>query len=119
MHPCPPPPLCRHAARSEALLSLDTASALSHKLQLDADDGCYCLSIQSAVPIYNVALAASCELQLQDLPSSVAILSRCGADPANGSATLATYRRACKRRAPAAAAALHAQWATGMWRTSL
>lgn len=37
-------------------------------------------------------LQASCALELQDMPSSVAILSRCAPDEANGNLTLATYR---------------------------
>ncbi len=43
---------------------------------------------------------ASCALELQDMPSSVAILSRCAPDEANGNLTLATYRwEAGSRRA--------------------
>jgi hypothetical protein len=50
------------------------------------------LVLESSVPMFTVALAASVPLALLDVPSNVAILSRCAPDPENGNATLATYR---------------------------
>jgi hypothetical protein len=50
------------------------------------------LSLESAVPIFTVAIQATLPLQLLDVPSNVAILSRSPPDEANGNMTLATYR---------------------------
>lgn len=49
---------------------------------------------ESAVPIFTVALQCNVSLQLLDVPSNVAIISRSPADEANGNLTLATYRYA-------------------------
>ena len=53
------------------------------------------LTLESAVPIFTVALQASLPLQLLDVPANVAILSRSPPDEANGNHTLATYRCVC------------------------
>lgn len=50
------------------------------------------LTIESAVPIFTVAIQCTIALQLLDVPSNVAILSRSPPDEENGSMTLATYR---------------------------
>lgn len=62
------------------------------KCRLEADEACYVLSIESAVPIFTVAIQCSAPLQMLDVPSNVAILSRSPPDEANGNLTLATYR---------------------------
>lgn len=65
---------------------------IQHWLRLLPEEGCYCLSLESAVPLFTVALHATCHLQLLDVPGNVAIVSRSPPDPQAPSSTLATYR---------------------------
>ena len=72
---------------------------LQDSFRLDPEDGCHELTVESAGPIFAVAVQSDVPLDLQE--SQVAILSRSPPDAANGSATLATYR-CCLRNSPAA-----------------
>lgn len=70
--------------------------------------GCLHACRESAVPIFTVALQCSIPLQLLDVPSNVAIISRSPPDEGNGNLTLATYRWASDPRAGACMHAVHA-----------
>ncbi|KXZ55148.1 hypothetical protein GPECTOR_3g298 [Gonium pectorale] len=75
-----------------ALLAMSAPFTVQDKCKLEADEACYVLSIESAVPIFTVAIQSNAQLQMLDVPSNVAILSRSPPDETNGNLTLATYR---------------------------
>lgn len=62
------------------------------KCKLEPDEACYVLTLESAVPIFTVAIQCNAPLQMLDVPTNVAILSRSPPDEANSNLTLATYR---------------------------
>ena len=63
---------------------------MQDSLVLDVDDACHILTVETAGPIFSVAVQSGVLLDLEECP--VAVLSRSPADPANASLTLATYR---------------------------
>ncbi|KAG2424531.1 hypothetical protein HXX76_014412 [Chlamydomonas incerta] len=75
-----------------AMLAMSAPFTVQDKCKLEADEACYVLTIESAVPIFTVAIQCNAALQMLDVPSNVAILSRSPPDEANGNLTLATYR---------------------------
>ncbi|GLC59925.1 hypothetical protein PLESTB_001554700 [Pleodorina starrii] len=75
-----------------ALLAMSAPFTVNDKCKLEADEACYVLTIESAVPIFTVAIQCNAPLQMLDVPTNVAILSRSPPDEANGNLTLATYR---------------------------
>lgn len=77
---------------SNALLAASAPFTVQDTCKLQPDEACYVLSIESAMPIFTVAIQSSISLQLLDVPSNVAIMSRSPPDEANGCLTLATYR---------------------------
>jgi hypothetical protein len=83
---------------TDVLVASGSTHTLVDRLRLDGEEGCHTLSVESAVPIFTLALQCSLPLQLLDVPSNVAILSRSPPDEKAGSLTLATYR--CAPQAP-------------------
>lgn len=75
-----------------ALLAMSAPFTVQDVCKLDPEEACYILTLESAVPIFTVAIQSSALLQLLDVPSNVAIMSRSPPDEANGNLTLATYR---------------------------
>jgi Bardet-Biedl syndrome 7 protein len=86
---------------------------IQHWLRLLPEEGCYCLSLESAVPLFTVALHATCHLQLLYVPGNVAIVSRSPPDPQAPSSTLATYRWAPETKRQHAGC--HANTEGGVW----
>ncbi|GAX76228.1 hypothetical protein CEUSTIGMA_g3672.t1 [Chlamydomonas eustigma] len=77
---------------SNALLAASAPFTVQDRCYLEADEACYVLSLESAMPIFAAAIQCNITLQLLDVPSNVAIMSRSPPDPENGNLTLATYR---------------------------
>ncbi|MEW5302522.1 MAG: hypothetical protein WDW36_005300 [Sanguina aurantia] len=75
-----------------ALLAVSAPFSVSDRCKLEPDEACYTLNIESAVPIFTVAIQSTAVLQLLDVPANVAILSKSPTDVANNNMTLATYR---------------------------
>ncbi|GIL85198.1 hypothetical protein Vretimale_10813 [Volvox reticuliferus] len=75
-----------------ALLTISAPFTVQDKCKLEPDEACYVLTIESAVPIFTVAIQCNAALQMLDVPTNVAILSRSPPDEVNGNLTLATYR---------------------------
>ncbi|KAG2493069.1 hypothetical protein HYH03_008732 [Edaphochlamys debaryana] len=75
-----------------AQLAMSAPFTVQDKCKLEADEACYVLTIESAVPIFTVAIQSNAVLQMLDVPTNVAILSRSPPDESNGNLTLATYR---------------------------
>lgn len=80
------------ASGNSALLAVSAPFSVQDRCKLEPDEACYVLSIESAMPIFTVAIQCTIPLQLLDVPSNVAILSRSPPDDSNGNMTLATYR---------------------------
>jgi hypothetical protein len=74
------------------MVSAGAIFEVTHNCRLVVEDACYSLGVESAVPIFTLALQCNLALQLLDVPSNVAILSRSPPDEKNGNLTLATYR---------------------------
>jgi len=77
---------------NNALLAVSAPFTVSDRCKLEPEEACYVLTVETAVPIFTVAIQCTIPLQLLDVQSNVAILSRSPPDEDNGSLTLATYR---------------------------
>mmetsp|Transcript_18765 Transcript_18765/g.40356 ORF Transcript_18765/g.40356 Transcript_18765/m.40356 type:complete len:735 (+) Transcript_18765:308-2512(+) len=80
------------SSNNSALLAVSAPFTVNDRCKLEPEEACYSLCIECAMPIFTVAIQCTIPLQLLDVSSNVAILSRSPPDEANGNMTLATYR---------------------------
>lgn len=77
---------------SNALLAASAPFTVQDTCKLEPEEACYVLNIEAGMPIFAVGIQSSISLQLLDVASNVAIMSRSPPDEENGNLTLATYR---------------------------
>jgi Bardet-Biedl syndrome 7 protein len=75
---------------SSQQIAVQTTTKVSHRFNLNGEEACYVLTIESQVPLEMISLRADVEVDLLDHDGTSAILSRSKGDPANP--LLATYR---------------------------
>jgi Bardet-Biedl syndrome 7 protein len=75
---------------SSEQIAVQTTTKVSHRFNLNGEEACYVLTIESQAPLEMVSLRADVEVDLLDHDGTSAILSRSKGDPANP--LLATYR---------------------------
>lgn len=71
-------------------IAVHTTTKVSHRFNLNSDEACYILTVESQVPLEMVALRADVDVDLLDHEGTQAILSKSKGDPSNP--LLATYR---------------------------
>mmetsp|Transcript_123736 Transcript_123736/g.309285 ORF Transcript_123736/g.309285 Transcript_123736/m.309285 type:complete len:769 (+) Transcript_123736:145-2451(+) len=71
-------------------IAVQTTTKVTHRLNLNGEEACYILTIDSQTPLELISLRADVEVDLLDHDGTPAILSRSKGDPVNP--LLATYR---------------------------
>jgi len=71
-------------------IAVQTTTKVSHRFNLNGEEACYVLTVESQAPIEMISLRADVDVDLLDHEGTSAILSRSKGDPANP--LLATYR---------------------------
>jgi len=71
-------------------IAMQTTTKVSHRFNINSEEACYILTIESQAPLELISLRADVEVDLLDHEGTGAILSRSKGDPVNP--LLATYR---------------------------
>merc|ERR1719436_1483114 len=71
-------------------IAMQATTKVSHRFNLNSEEACYILTIESQTPLELISLRADVEVDLLDHEGTSAILSRSKGDPVNP--LLATYR---------------------------
>lgn len=71
-------------------IAVQTTTKVSHRFNLNSEEACYILTVESQTPLEMISLRADVDVDLLDHEGTVAILSRSNGDPTNP--LLATYR---------------------------
>merc|ERR1719436_951798 len=71
-------------------IAMQTTTKVSHRFNLNSEEACYILTIESQTPLELISLRADVDVDLLDQDGTSAILSRSKGDPVNP--LLATYR---------------------------
>jgi len=71
-------------------IAMQTTTKVSHRFNLNSEEACYILTIESQSPLELISLRADVDVDLMDHEGTSAILSRSKGDPVNP--LLATYR---------------------------
>jgi len=71
-------------------IAVQTTTKVSHRFNLNGEEACYVLTVESQAPLEMLSLRADVDVDLLDHDGTSAILSRSKGDPANP--LLATYR---------------------------
>lgn len=71
-------------------IAVQTTTKVSHRFNLNGEEACYVLTIESQAPLEMISLRADADVDLLDHDGTSSILSRSKGDPANP--LLATYR---------------------------
>eukprot|EP00743_Colponemidia_sp_Colp-15_P004203 GILK01004535.1.p1 GENE.GILK01004535.1~~GILK01004535.1.p1 ORF type:complete len:722 (-),score=169.57 GILK01004535.1:175-2340(-) len=82
----------KYQAVSADLIGVTNTFKVNSKFTLESDDAAYSLVVEGQMPLDMVMLQCDVNLELWDVDSNVAIVSRSPPDPENGSLLLATYR---------------------------
>jgi hypothetical protein len=77
---------------SNSFVSINQLLPLKHSFQFKESQGVFCLSLESTVPIFCVAVTATVDVEFLELQGSVAILTVCEALPGSTARSMATYR---------------------------
>jgi len=75
---------------SQGQIAVQTTTKVSHRFNLNTEEACYVLTIESQAPLELISLRADVDVDLLDHDGTSAILSRSKGDPHNP--LLATYR---------------------------
>merc|ERR1719424_683073 len=75
---------------SSESIAVQTTTKVSHRFNLNGEEACYVLTVESQAPLGMISLRADVDVDLLDHEGTSAILSRSKGDPANP--LLATYR---------------------------
>jgi len=71
-------------------IAVQTTTKVSHRFNLNGEEACYVLTVESQAPLEMISLRADADVDLLDHDGTSSILSRSKGDPANP--LLATYR---------------------------
>ncbi|CAE8633485.1 unnamed protein product [Polarella glacialis] len=71
-------------------IAVQTTTKVSHRFNLNSEEACYVLTVESQTPLELISLRSDVDVDLLDHEGTSAILSRSRGDPANP--LLATYR---------------------------
>uniref|UniRef100_A0A7S2VM06 Bardet-Biedl syndrome 7 protein homolog n=1 Tax=Zooxanthella nutricula TaxID=1333877 RepID=A0A7S2VM06_9DINO len=71
-------------------IAMQTTTKVTHRFNLNSEEACYILTVESQAPLELISLRADVEVDLLDHDGTSAILSRAKGDPTNP--LLATYR---------------------------
>jgi hypothetical protein len=78
--------------RSQSFVSTNQLLHLKHSFQFKEQQGVFCLSLESTVPIFCVAVLATVDVEFLELQGSVAILTVSAPLPGSTARSMATYR---------------------------